>query len=122
LAPPLEIAQYSEGLRIRAWFELYREPGVNPPHPWFLWATIKKAALPYDFDEIRIFVWDPKSSRYETSYRERNLAGFFPITVNASGERSGQPAIAFGFSVKDSSGERVQRTYAMTGRQVHLAK
>ena len=104
------------------WWELYRQLSVDPPHPWFLWATIKKAGLPYDFDEIRIFVWDPKSSRYETSYRERNLTGLFPITVNAKEEPAGQPATVFGFGVKDSSGQRAKRTYAMTGRQVHLAK
>jgi len=122
LTPPLEIAQYSEGLRIRAWFEVYREPNADPPHPWYLWATIHKAGLPYDFDEIRIFVWDARQSRYETSYRERNLMGIFPITVHAKQDQPGQPAAAFGFAVKDASGQRVDRNYTMTGYQVHLVK
>ena len=122
LAPPIEIAQYSEGLRIRAWFELYRDPKLDPPHPWYLWATIHKAGLPYDFDEIRIFVWDAKQSRYETSYRERNLMGIFPIIVKPSTEPSGQPTAEFGFAVKDASGQRVERNYTMTGYQVHLVK
>ena len=122
LAPPIEIAQYSEGLRIRAWFELYRDPNVDPPHPWYLWATIHKAGLPYDFDEVRIFVWDAKQSRYETSYRERNLMGVFPISVKPTPEASGQPAAEFGFAVKDTSGQRIERNYSMTGYQVHLVK
>jgi Bacterial SH3 domain len=121
-APPIEIAQYSEGLRIRAWFELYRDPNVEPPHPWYLWATVRRlAGLPYDFDEIRVFVWDPKSSRYETSYREQNLTGFFPIVVGSQ-DSPGGPAPTFHFEAQDSGGQRVDRKYFMVGRQVRLER
>ncbi|MBI4459661.1 MAG: SH3 domain-containing protein, partial [Acidobacteria bacterium] len=69
---PLEVAQYRENVRIRAWFVLREEQGAE--RPWYLWATIRRVAgLPYDFDEIRVFTWNPARSRYETAYRERNL-------------------------------------------------
>jgi hypothetical protein len=119
---PIEIAQYSEGLRIRAWFEIYREQDGGKPHPWYLWATVRNlAGVPYDFDEIRVFVWDPKSSRYETSYRERNLTGYYPIVVGSRQTPDGDSP-TFHFGVKNSSGERVDRKYFMLGRQVRLER
>ena len=118
---PLAIAQYSEGLRIRAWFEIYRDPD-DAQHSWYLWATIRgRVALPYDFDEIRVFVWDPQSSRYETSYRERNLTGYFPI-IAGSQETPEGAAPAFHFTLKNASGERVTRYYFMAGRQVRVER
>src|SRR5579883_3354034 len=76
--PPLDIARYNEGLKIRAWFVLYEEHDNGETHPWYLWATMRPhAGLPFDFDEIRVFVWNPAKSRYETSYRERHLIGFY---------------------------------------------
>jgi hypothetical protein len=120
-ALPLEIAQYSEGLRIRAWFELYRETDAGQVHPWYLWATARRLGTPNDFDEIRVFVWDPKSARYETSYRERNISGRFPI-ITGNNDVAGEPSPTFNFSMLGSDGQPVQRSYFMIGRQVKLQK
>ena len=122
LNPPIEIAQYHEGLRIRAWFEIYREKDQGQERPWYLWATIRRlAGLPYDFDEIRVFVWNPKMSRYETSYRERNLIGFFPIQVESLNTPDG-PAPAFHLQLEDEKGQRHQKNYFMVGRQVRVER
>jgi hypothetical protein len=40
-----------------------------------------KTGLPYDFDEVRVFIWNVKKHRYETSLRERNFEGYLPVTV-----------------------------------------
>ena len=118
---PLEIAQYSEGLRIRAWFELYRENDNGEVHPWYLWATARSQGTSFDYDEIRVFVWDPKQHRYETSYRERGLNGFYPIMVGSEKTADGESP-TFRLQVQGSDGNRFQKNYFMLGRQVRTAR
>lgn len=119
---PLEIAQYSEGLRIRAWFVLHREQDEGQERLWYLWATIRPpAGLPYDFDEIRIFVWNPISDRYETSYRERHLIGFYPLQVGSRETPEG-PSPTFRLQLENAQGERLEKNYFMVGRQVRVQR
>ena len=122
LNPPIEVAQYREGLRIRAWFEIYRELDQGEERAWYLWATIRRVAgLPHDFDEIRVFVWNPRASRYETAYRERNLTGFYPIVAGSS-ESPGGASPRFRLQLEDSSGQRFEKSYFMVGRQVRVER
>ena len=116
--PPFEVGQYREGLRIRAWFVIHREMDDGIEHPWYLWATIRRlAGLPYDFDEIRVFVWNPNRDRYETSYRERSLIGFYPIGVGTRDTPSG-PSPTFALQVEDETGKRLEKQYVMERRVV----
>jgi len=116
--PPFEVGQYREGLRIRAWFVIHSEMDDGIERPWYLWATIRRlAGLPYDFDEIRVFVWNPNRDRYETSYRERNLIGFYPILVGSRQTPRG-PSPTFTLHVEDETGKRLEKHYAMQARIV----
>jgi hypothetical protein len=118
---PVEVARYREGLGIRAWFVIYREMDEGVEHPWYLWATIRTVAgLPMDFDEVRVFVWDPGRDRYETAYRERNLIGFYPVQVGSQETPRG-PAPWFGLQLEDETGKRLQKNYVMAGRTVRRA-
>ena len=115
---PMEVAQYSEGLRIRAWFVLHVEQDQTGEHPWYLWATVRpRPGLPYDYDEIRVFVWNPRNARYETSYRERNLIGYYPIQVDRR-QTPGGVSPAFTLQLEDETGRRFQKNYVMAGRVV----
>ena len=120
MTPPFEVGQYREGLRIRAWFVIHREMDDGIERPWYLWATIRLAGLPYDFDEIRVFVWNPHRDRYETSYRERNLIGFYPIGVGTR-DTPGGPSPTFALQVEDETGTRLTKQYVMEGRIVRRA-
>ena len=119
--PPLEVAQYREGLRIRGWFELYRESDGGVEHPWYLWATSRSPGAAYDYDEIRVFVWDPRQSRYETSYRERGLNGFYPISVGTQQTAEGTTP-TFRLQLQTPDGQRISKDYFMLGRQVRSAR
>ena len=89
--------------------------------PWYLWATISRVAgLPYDFDAIRVFVWDPNRDRYETSYRERNLIGFYQIRVGSQETPRGLSP-SFVLPVEDETGRRFEKQYVMAGRVVQRA-
>jgi len=49
-----------------------------------------KSGLPYDFDQVRVFIWNLKKHRYETSFRERNIAGYLPVKLFKSKDPYGK--------------------------------
>jgi hypothetical protein len=106
---PDAIAGLGEGQKIVGAYVLrtVEDPGANMPGdqvaeyvavlaPW-------KDGLPYDFDQVRVFTWNVKKHRYETAYRERDLAGFLPVTVGkqAFGKEE-EPVFSFRVATGDS--------------------
>jgi hypothetical protein len=84
---PDAIAGLAEGQKVIGAYVLRKvdDPGANVPGnqiseyltvlaPW-------RDGLPFDFDQVRVFTWNVKKHRYETAYRERNVAGYLPVTV-----------------------------------------
>lgn len=88
---PEAIASYAEGQRIVGAYVLatvddpdYAAKNNLPAAaiPEYLTVvTPPKAGLPYDFDQVRVFIWNIKKHRYETSFRERNIEGFLPVKL-----------------------------------------
>lgn len=105
MAIPDEIAQYAERAHIAAYFNLGQTLDKGEAKPVWLWATLVKAGVPEEFDSLRIFAWNNRRHRYETSYIERNLKGWLPIVMQKDG---------FSVVVEEKDGRVVERTYGLT--------
>ncbi|MBC7927728.1 MAG: SH3 domain-containing protein [Bryobacteraceae bacterium] len=109
MAIPDEVAQYSEGARITSYFSLGDvQDGDQMKHHW-IWTTMSNPGEPYDFDSFRVFIYMLRRHRYETSYIERRVEGFYPITV----DRTTLPR--FALILRDETGKLVKRTYQLEG-------
>ena len=116
---PDEVAQYAEGKRITAFFDLgtVNDEVKGPKHNW-LWTTVAHA-VPYDFDSWRVFLWNYHKHRYETSFRQRDLEGYFPVHVEPAD--AGSLLRTFHLITKDDDAKLRLRTYTFDGHLVHLA-
>jgi hypothetical protein len=113
---PLDVAQYSEGARIVAFFVLNEVQDGDKSYPQYLVLyTDPKDGLPYDFNQVRVFSWNTKRHRYETAFRERNLEGFLPVTV--AKQDFGKEGIlpVFVLSAENKEGIVMDRKYRLIG-------
>ncbi len=59
-------------------------PPTPVPHPVGQYVTVTtefKEGLPFDWEQVRVFIWNLKKHRYETAYRLREQQGYLPIAV-----------------------------------------
>lgn len=113
---PLEVAQYSEGQRIAAYFVLNRVTDADKQVPQYLVLySENKDGLPWDYDQARIFTWNLRRHRYETAYRERKLAGVFPATVATADFGSEGVLPTFTLRVKQDDSSTVGKKYKLNG-------
>jgi SH3-like domain-containing protein len=115
---PDEVAQYAGGRHITSFFELGtvndEEKGLK--HDW-LWTT-SAGGTPYAFDAWRVFLWNRRRHRYETSYRQHDLEGYFPVHVESADPKT--VGRRFQIITKDDDGKFRRRTYSFDGSLVHL--
>ncbi len=115
MAIPDEVAQYAEGHRITSYFAIgqVRDDGAVKNN--WLWTTITKGGVPYEFDSFRVFVWSQRHHRYETAYIERNVVGYYPVRVS---EIDSSPS--FSVVVEGVDGRRYRKTYSFQGFRVRM--
>ena len=82
---PDSLTRYSEGQRFVGAYVLRK---VNDPEApmedkdvpeWVTVLSPYKSGLPYDFDQVRVFVWNVHKHRYETGFRQKNIEGYLPV-------------------------------------------
>ncbi|HET9086781.1 MAG TPA: SH3 domain-containing protein [Acidobacteriaceae bacterium] len=89
---PEDVAQYAENERMVGAYVLrtVSDPDSGKMHgqvPEYLTVlTPYKQGMPFDFDQVRVFTWDVRRHRYGTAFRQRDVAGFFPVTVTPGGD------------------------------------
>jgi hypothetical protein len=115
---PLEVAQYAEGQRIIAAFVLNRvpeAPGADKQVAQYAVLTSEpKDGMSFDFNQVRIFTWNPKKTRYETAYRER-LTGELPFKVAERQFEKEGTLPTFTLLARDRAGKLEERQYKLNG-------
>jgi len=115
MAIPDEVAQYSEGHRIAAYFSMGDvRDGDHVKHNW-LWTTQSQSNVSYDFDSFRYFVYNSRHHQYETGYIQRNVVGYFPVTVTPGA----QPK--FSIILQDNDGKLYRNNFVLQGYRVQRA-
>ena len=102
---PDALARYAEGQRIVGAYILATvddpESGVlnngqtvTQMTEYVTFLSPYKAGLPYDFDQVRVFIWNVKKHRYETAFREHNILGYLPAKIGSMKDPYGTGALA----------------------------
>jgi hypothetical protein len=116
---PDDVLQYADRRRVTSYFVLNTvEDREQGPVNEYLWTTISGPGLPYQFDSVRVFVWNRQRHRYEVAYRESNLAGYYPVSV-ASKAAGGRATKTFTL-ITEKDGTRIQRTFSFEDGRVRL--
>lgn len=111
---PLDVAQYAEGQRIVACFELNSVRDADKQVPQYLMLiTEPKDGMPFDYNQVRVFTWNVRRHRYETAYRERNLSGVLPVTISHETFEKEGDLPTFTLRVQGPDGNVSERKYKM---------
>ena len=81
----------------------------------WLWTTAKRGVKAWEFDTIRVIIYNPRHHRFETAFVERDLQGFYPVEVTAS---TGNKA-TFAYIEQDEDGRYFRKSYSFNG---HVAQ
>lgn len=115
---PDDVAQYAGGKHITSFFDLgtVNDERDGAKHNW-LWTTAS-GGQSFDFDSWRVFLWNRRRHRYETSYRQHDLEGYFPVRVDTPD--SNTAGRTFHLITQDDDGKLRSRAYLFDGTLVHL--
>ena len=115
---PIEIAQYSEGQRIVAFFPLtsVHDSELRKDVPYYLvLLTEPKDGMPFDYNQIRVYSWNERKHRYETAYRQRNIFGLLPVSVGKETFENLGEQPTFTIRVQHESGSAAGQKYRLDG-------
>jgi hypothetical protein len=104
---PEEIAVYAEGQRMVGAYllnKIFDSEANTPNHEVGQYVTVlspPRSGLPFDFDQVRVFIWSLKRHRYETAYRLHPIQGFLPLKVVEQAAPGGSAPV-FSFQIANN--------------------
>lgn len=116
MAIPEDVAQYSEGHRIMAYWPLGEVMDGDVKKNHWLWVTNSQKNSDFDFDGFRVFMYTNRRHRYEQAYRLKNLRGYFPTQVVRPGSKNDY--LAEFTIITEENGVKIQKRYAFLGYRV----
>jgi len=120
MAIPEEVGQYAEGHFITSYFSLGEVKTEKGDRSHWLWTTRASPRQSYDFDSFRVFVFGQRRKRYETAYIERNLKGYYPVTVTRAATETASARYLFRLICQGKDGALHRRTYEFADTRVRL--
>ncbi len=99
---PDALTRYAEGQRIVGAYVLTKandpeiEGDIKDVPEYVTVLSPFKSGLPYDFDQVRVFIWNVRKHRYETAFRQRNIEGYLPVVTGMARDPYGKQAISTG--------------------------
>jgi hypothetical protein len=87
--------------------------------PNWLWMTSARAHESFDYDTLRLFVWNSRRKAYDTGFAERNIHGYYPVEKISLPD---QPGEAFSAVIEDKDGGLFKRTYVYNDRRVKMLR
>ncbi len=110
---PEEVAQYAKGRRIMGYLALGQaHDHAGSIRKSWMWVSQSPGAKNYEFDTVRVYLWNSARGRYESALNERNLKGYYPIEVLDGGEGEFK---RFSVVEEDKDGKLYQRIYGFKG-------
>ena len=97
---PDALTRYAEGQRIVGAYVLTKvtdpeiEGDIKDVPEYVTVLSPYKSGLPYDFDQVRVFIWNIRKHRYETAFRQRNIEGYLPVVTGMAPDPYGKQAIS----------------------------
>lgn len=97
---PDALTRYAEGQRIVGAYVLTKvtdpeiEGDIKDVPEYVTVLSPYKSGLTYDFDQIRVFIWNVKKHRYETAFRQRNIEGYLPVMTGMASDPYGKQPIS----------------------------
>jgi hypothetical protein len=118
---PEDMTQFIRGPRIMAYLQLgqARDKDGSIRRSW-LWVTQTGNLKPFEFDTVRVYVWNTQRNRYESALNERNVKGYYPVeAIDSPGD---PPGDLKGFTLveEDKNGQLYKRTYGFKGWHAKL--
>lgn len=109
LDAPNQIVAYAQGPRMVGAYLLdtVHDPERNQDFGEYVTVLNPyKQGLPYDFDLVRVFIYNPRHHRYETAFWKRDIEGYFPVEITheslGKGIMKGEPVPVFSIRVATS--------------------
>ena len=97
---PDALTRYAEGQRIVGAYVLTKvtdpeiEGDIKDVPEYVTVLSPYKSGLPYDFDQVRVFIWNVRKHRYETAFRQRNIEGYLPVVTGMASDPYGKQPIS----------------------------
>ena len=97
---PDALTRYAEGQRIVGAYVLTKvndpeiEGDIKDVPEYVTVLSPYKSGLPYDFDQVRVFIWNVRKHRYETAFRQHDIEGYLPVVTGMASDPYGKQPIS----------------------------